>query len=127
MAKPITFETAGWMNSNTTFRAYIEDDSTGSAIASSAVSAIAYTVTQSLGPTQSTQTGSGSLSPVSTYILSAVSLVGWLVDNVGYNFKATLPASCFPSAGDYVIDFLFTLSDGSTFPMKCFHHARSRS
>lgn len=126
MAKPITFETAGWEDSNTTFRAYIEDDSTGTAILAAAVSAIAYSVTQSLGPSQSDVTGSGSLSPVATYITN-VSLTGWLVDNVGYNFKATLPAACFPEAGHYVVDFLFTLSDGSTFPVKCFHTAKSRS
>jgi len=128
MGKPFTFPTEGWAATNTTFRAYVEDDSTGTIIAQAAVSSIAYTVKQSVGPSQGTTTGSGALSPVATYLLSALATTGWHVDNVGYNFKAALPAACFPDAGDYVIDFLFTLAaDGSTFPVKCYHHAKSRS
>ncbi len=127
MGKPITFQSNGWATTNTTFRAYIENDQTGTFIAPAAVTAIAYTVKQALGPSQGTTTGSGSLSPVSTYLLSSLSLVGWRVDSTGYNFQATLPASCFPDAGDYVVDFLFTIADGSTFPVKTLHHAYSRS
>jgi hypothetical protein len=128
MPKPITFNTGGWVGTNTTFRAYVKDDATGSFILAAAVSSIAYTVKQAAGPSQGTTTGSGGLTPVSTYLLAALSTVGWTVDAIGYNFKAALPASCFPDAGDYVIDFVFTLAaDGSTFPVKCYHHARSRN
>lgn len=127
MGKPITFQTNGWAKTNTTVRAYIQDDATGINIVPSTVTAIAYTVTESLGVQAGTQTGSGALSPVATYLFTNLSTTGWFVDTTGYNFQATLPASAFPDPGDYVIDFLFTLSDSSTFPVKCYHHARSRS
>lgn len=130
MGKPNTFYTDGWLNTNTTFRAYVEDDATGTIIAQAAVSAITYTVTESVGPQQGKVTANVvSLTPVSTYILAALSLTGWREDQTGFNFQATLPAAVFPDAGDYVVDFIGTLaSDGSTFVLaKCFHHCKSRS
>lgn len=129
MGKPTTFQTSGWKLTNTTFRANVQDDATGTNIVPSTVSGISYTVTEALGPQQGVVTANAvALSPVATYLSTSLSLVGWLVDQTGYNFQATLPASCFPDAGEYVVDFLFTLlADGSTFPVKCFHHARSRS
>lgn len=129
MGKPSTFPTDGWKSTNTTFRAYVQDDATGINILPSAVSTISYTVTEALGPSQGTVTANAVvLTPVATYLAATLSTTGWFVDQIGYNFQATLPASCFPDAGEYVVDFLFTLgADGSTFPVKCFHHARSRS
>lgn len=128
MGKPINFETSGWARTPGTVRAYIEDDVTGANIAVASVSAIAYSVTESIGKQQGTVTGTGSLSPVSTYLASSLSTTGWRVDQTGYNFQATLPATCFPDPGDYVIDFTFTLTaDSSTFPVKCYHHAYSQS
>lgn len=128
MGKPTTFKTDGSCLTNTTVRAYIEDDLTGSNILRAAISAIAYTVTQAQGKRAGSVTGSGSLSPVATYLTDTLSTTGWTIDSTGYNFQATLPASAFPDPGEYVIDILFTLaSDGTTFPVKCFHHALSRS
>lgn len=130
MGKPITFSTSGWINTNLTIRAYVQDDQTGSNMAPSNVSAIAYTVTESTGPRPGTKFAFAQpLAPVGTYLSATLSTTGWTIDNVGYNFQATLPAVCFPDAGDYVIDIVGTLAaDSSTFPLaKCFHHARSQS
>ncbi len=129
LAKAITFPTDGWIDTNTTFRAYIQDDATGLNIDPTLVSAIDYTVTEALGAQQGTVTADAvNLTPVATYLTIGLSMTGWFFDRIGYNFQATLPADCFPDAGDYVVDLVFTLaSDGSTFPVKCFHHARSRS
>lgn len=129
MGKPNTFPTDGWKLTNTTIRAYVEDDLTGTIIVPGTVSAISYLVTQSVGPRQATVTGSGDLTPVASYLSATLSSTGWTVDTTGYNFQATLPATCFPDAGDYVIDFIGTLAlDGTTFVLaKCFHHCKSRS
>lgn len=126
MAKPLTWQTDGWQSTRVTVRACLYDDSTGVPIVPSAVSSIAYTVKESVGPSAGTTTGSGSLSPVSSYLNSSLSVVGWTYDSTGWNFSASLPASCFPDAGDYVVDFVFTLTDGTTFPVKLYHHVRSR-
>jgi hypothetical protein len=53
-------------------------------------------------------------------------LVGWTTDATGWNFKATLPPTAFPDPGDYVVEIVFTLSDGTTFPLRCYHHAEAR-
>jgi hypothetical protein len=128
MGKIATFPTTGWKSTNVTIRAYVDNDQTGTHILAAAVSAISYTVTESLGPNQGTQITTGNLTPVASYLSDTLSTTGWTVDTVGYNFQATLPAACFPDAGEYVIDLIFTLAgDSSTFPVKLYHHARSRS
>lgn len=129
MGKPVTFQTDGWAATNTTIRAYIQDDATGINIVPSTVSAIAYTITEAMGPNQGhVYANAVALSPVGSYLNSSLSTTGWTVDSTGWNFLASLPAACFPDAGEYVIDLLFTLAaDSSTFPVKCYHHARSRS
>lgn len=110
-----------------TMRARLYDDSTGALLLPANVNAIAYTVAQSAGPQQGTTTGSGNLSPVADYLFGSLSVVGWTADSLGWNFKATLPATAFPNPGDYVVDFLLTLADGSVFPVKAYHHASSRT
>ena len=128
MGQPNVFPTNGYAKTNTTIRAYVKDDQTGSNIQQSVVSAIAYTVTQSLGPQQGTVTGTGTFSPVATYLSNTLSTTGWLVDQIGFNFQATLPASCFPDPGQYTIDLIFTLAaDSTTFLVQCNHHAWSRN
>lgn len=128
MSAPRKFSTKAFAQTNTTFRAYVRDDSTGAAMLPAALTAISYAVTQTVGPSVGTSTGSGSLSPVATYLSGTLSTVGWDIDSIGYNFKATLPASCFPDAGNYNVVFLGTLADGTTFIIAhCDHHAFSRS
>lgn len=128
MGAPSVFQTNGYSRTNTTIRAYVLDDQTGANMQQSVVSGIAYTVTSSLGNQQGNVTGSGSLSPVSTYLSNTLSTTGWTQDTRGYNFQATLPASCFPEAGQFAILLTFTLAaDGTTFVVKLDHHAWSRN
>lgn len=43
----------------------------------------------------------------------------WTVDDVGYNFLCRVPgATAFPHAHDYRIDVIFTLTDGTHFPVQ---------
>ena len=125
--KPTTWQTEGWVATRVTVRARLYDDSTGLALDPSNVTAIAYTVTGATGPQQGIVTSSGGLSPVATCLNSTLSVVGWTYDSLGWNFKAPLPATAFPDPGDYVVDFVLTLADGSGFPVKAYHHARSRN
>jgi hypothetical protein len=128
MGQPSVYQTNGYAKTNTTIRARVTDDAKAP-LQQSALSSIAYTVTESQGPQQGAVTGSGSLSPVSTYLQNTLSTTGWFVDQTGFNFQATLPASCFPDPGQYMIDIIGTLSaDGTTFVIgQCNHHAWSRS
>lgn len=125
--KPTTWQTEGWVATRVTVRARLYDDSTGLVLDPSNVAAIAYTVTGSTGPKQGIVTSSGGLSPVANYLNSTLSVTGWTYDSLGWNFKAPLPATAFPDPGDYVVDFVLTLADGSGFPVKTYHHARSRN
>lgn len=130
MGKPNVFQTEGFQLTNTTFRAYVQDDATGTNIVPSTVSAIAYTVTKAMSPRQKIKTADAvAITPVATYLAASLSLTGWDVDQVGYNFQFTIPGACFPDAGDYVVDFIGTLAaDSSTFVLaKCFHHSKSRT
>lgn len=126
MPKVTVFRTQGWASANCAFRACIIDEATGAPIVPATVSAIAWTVRQSVGPSAGSTTGSGSLSPVASYLFGSLSTVGWRQDTTGWNFRALLPASAFSAPGEYVVDFAFTLADGTTFPVKILHSVISR-
>ena len=75
------------------------------------ISAISFTVTTA--DDNATQTGTGSL-VVANVIYDTLQLtLRWTTDSRGYNFKTTIPASCFPE-GDalYEVLFVFTPSNG---------------
>lgn len=43
----------------------------------------------------------------------------WSIDKTGYNFKYRLAGlTAFPNASDYRVTIIFTLTDGTTFPVE---------
>lgn len=51
--------------------------------------------------------------------LQAYDGVLWRADRTGYNFKVRMAGvTVFPEARDYAVVILFTLTDGTTFPLK---------
>ena len=130
MSQPVKFRTTGWKGVDTFFKNRAQSPP-GTDILQSTISAIAYTVKESIGPQQGVLTGSGSL-VVSATVFNTLQTPStdpsWTQDNTGYNFSANLPASCFPDVGDYVVTFLLTpTGGGSAFPIVFFHHANSIS
>ena len=130
MPAPFKFRTNGYKLTDTSFKARVQSPP-GTDIQQSTISAIAYTVTEMVGPQQGTVTGSGTLS-VPSVVFNSLQTPStdpsWTADNTGYNFSANIPGADFPDAGDYVVEFLFTPSGGgSTFPVIFYHHCNSRS
>lgn len=123
---PTVWRTNGFAGTRTTVRAYLYDELTGAAILPEAITQIRYWVYQAIGPDPGDQTGGAILSPPANYVFSTLSTVGWTTDARGWNFRATLPPDAFPDAGDYVILIQFALSDGSSFPLRAYHHAEAR-
>jgi len=130
MPNPQKFNTVNWKGVDTTFAAHVQSPP-GTNILQSTISSITYTVTEMIGPSQNTSTGSGTLVVADTVFNALVTPLvdaSWTQDNLGYNFKATIPGASFPDAGDYVVKFLFTPTGGGTaFPVLFYHHANSVS
>ena len=109
---PATFiEDQGW-----TALARIENPS-GSLITQATLSTITYQVYDA-----TTERSSGAtaltISSVVFDTLQGTSLSDsrWAIDSTGYNFRAELPASVFPSDGkDYRVEFKFTPTSGAAF------------
>jgi hypothetical protein len=43
----------------------------------------------------------------------------WKLDLIGYNFGPTIPPTCFPTADEYWVIFIFTPTSGSPFVEIC--------
>ena len=123
----IKYRTSGPTGVDTKFAAHVQSPP-GTDIVQSAISGIAYTVREMVGPQQNVQTGSGSPSPSSSIFNTLQLTSDWTQDNTGYNFAVTIPGADFPDAGDYVVVFLLTPAGGGTaFPVEFFHHCYSLS
>lgn len=99
----------------------------GNLVTQATFSGITYTVTRldSLTPTSGetftggtdTQTGTGTLT-VSSVVFNSLQTTDprWTKDTTGYNFLATIPASCFQVGGvKHRIDIYFTPTSGEVF------------
>lgn len=128
MPRPKKYRTTGVATIDSTFAARVQSPP-GTDIAQSSISAITYTVEESVGLQAGTQTGSGILvigSVVFNILQTSAIDPSWAQDNTGYNFRATLPGANFPDAGEYVVLFLITpTGGGSAFPIECLHHCNS--
>ena len=96
-------------DSEVTFRDRIIDQS-GDAIQQADVASIAYRVADVTAP--STVVASGSLT-VASVVYDTLQTTDWTADATGYNFKASLAGTCFPSGEKaYRVEFAFTMTSG---------------
>lgn len=123
MPKPTKWPSTNWQNTDTPFAAHVQIN--GIDIQQSGISAAAYTVIYSDGTVEANEVGL----TVSAVVFNTLQNdPRWTADNTGYNLLVTVPASCFPNAGDYVVRLDLTPTGGNPFPAAYFnHHANSRT
>lgn len=123
MPKPTKWPSTGWQNTDTPFAAHVQI--AGVDITQSGISAASYTVISSSGAVLANAVAL----TVSAVVFNALQTdARWTADNTGYNLLFTVPATYFPSAGDYTVRCDLTPSGGNPFPAAYFkHHANSRT
>lgn len=114
-----TWSTACWEDGDLRVRAYV-DNIDAVPITQASLNGIACTVYD----VENNHAVTGT--PTVT-VASAVfdTLQSWAEDSVGYNFKFTLPGSCFPQDREYLVEFLFDPASGSDFPLPIRAFAKS--
>lgn len=123
MPKPTKYPSTGWQGTDTPFAAHIQI--AGVDITQSGISAATYTVIFSDGTVEANAVAL----TVSAVVFNTLQTdARWTVDSTGYNLLFTVPAACFPNAGDYTVRCDLTPSGGNPFPAVYYrHHANSRT
>lgn len=119
MSDPLVKEASVWQGSDVVLMARIRNID-GAYIQQSDLSSIALTVYDRnddmavvVGPLALT------ISSVVFNALQPWDGVLWTADRTGYNFKCRVAgAAAFPDATDYRVDAIFTLTDGTKFPVQ---------
>ena len=121
MPKPTKWPSAFWQANDTPFAAHVQI--AGQDIQQSGLSAASYTVTYSDGTVEANAV---SLTIDDVIFNTLQTGPGWTQDNAGYNLLVTIPAACFPHAGDYVVTIWLTPTAGTPICAAYFlHHANS--
>lgn len=88
-------------------------------ITQASLSSIICVVYDEDGTVADTSIGSPSVTIADSVFDTLQTGSAWTKDTTGYNFKHTVPSTCFPDGGrTYTIEYVFTESDGTTFARK---------
>jgi hypothetical protein len=109
---------AVWKNADAVLLARIRSID-GTYLQQSTLTSIVLTVYDSDDLTTVVYTVTLTVSSVVYNTLQAYDGILWTIDHTGYNFKYRVAgASAFPGVQDYVVVIMFTLTDGTSFPLK---------